>query len=93
MVNMYLFPCISLPHRLRVLEKRVLRRIFGPKRNEIVIGWRELHNAKLRNLYFSPNIMRIIMSRRVRWAGHVGRMGAREMSIGFWWESQKERDQ
>jgi hypothetical protein len=61
-------------HRLRVFENRVLRRIFWPKREEDG-SWRKLHNDKLHSLYSSPNIVRVIKSRRVRWAGHVVRMG------------------
>jgi hypothetical protein len=62
-------------HSLRVFEKRVLRKIFGPKRNEVTGGWRKLHYEELHNLYCSPSIIRIIKSRRMRWAGHVERMG------------------
>jgi hypothetical protein len=58
-----------------VFENRVLRRIFGPKRNGVTGGWRKLHNEELHNLYSSPSIIRIIKSRRMRWAGHVARMG------------------
>jgi hypothetical protein len=59
-----------------VFENRVLRRIFGPKRDEVTGGWRKLHNEGLHNLYSSPCIIRIIKSRRMRWAGHVAaRMG------------------
>jgi hypothetical protein len=61
-------------HRLRVFENRVLRRIFGPKREEDG-SWRKLHNDELHNLYSSPNIVSVIKSRRLRWAGHVARMG------------------
>jgi hypothetical protein len=58
-------------HGLRVFENRVLRRISGPKRDELTGGWRKLHNEKLQNLYSSPSIIRMIKSRRMRWAGHV----------------------
>jgi hypothetical protein len=58
-----------------VLENRVLRKIFGPKRNEVTGDWRKLHNEELRDLYSSPSIIRIIKSRRMRWAGHVAGTG------------------
>jgi hypothetical protein len=58
-----------------VFENRVLRRTFGPKRDGVTGGWRKLHNEELHNLYCSPSIIRIIKSRRMRWAGHVARMG------------------
>jgi hypothetical protein len=58
-----------------VFENRVLRRIFGSKRDEVTGEWRKLHNEKLRILYSSPNITRQIKSRIMRWAGHVARMG------------------
>jgi hypothetical protein len=61
-------------HRLMVLENRVLRRIFGPKRDEVTGGWRKLHNEQLHGLYSSPSIVRVIKARRMRWAGHVARM-------------------
>jgi hypothetical protein len=61
-------------HRLRVFENRLLRKIFGPKREEDG-SWRKLHNDELRDLYSSPNIVRVVKSRRMRWAGHVARMG------------------
>jgi len=64
-------------HRLRGSENRVLRRIFEPKRDEIRGEWRKLHDEKLNNLYCSPNIVRVIKSRRMRWAEHVARMGER----------------
>jgi hypothetical protein len=60
-----------------VFENRVLRRIFGPKRDEVMGEWRKLHNEELRDLYSSPSIIRIIIiTSRMRWAGHVARMGA-----------------
>jgi hypothetical protein len=65
-----------------VFEKRVLRRIFGPKRDEVTGEWRKLHNEELRHLYSSPSITRIIKARRMTWAGHVARMGRRGTRIG-----------
>ena len=61
--------------KLRVFENMVLRRIFGPRRDEGTGEWRRLHNEELSDLYSSPNIVRVIKSRRMRWAGHVARMG------------------
>jgi len=60
--------------RLGVFENRVLRRIFGPKWDEVTGEWRKLHNEELNDLYFSPNIVRVIKWRRMRWEGHVARM-------------------
>jgi hypothetical protein len=67
-------------HRLRVFENRVLRRIFGPKRDEVTEEWKKLHNEELRDLYSSPSIIRIIKSMK-RWAGHVALMGRRRTRI------------
>jgi hypothetical protein len=61
-------------HRLRLFENKVLRGIFGSKRDEVTGGWRKLRNGELQNLYSSPSIIRMLKSRRMRWAGHVSRM-------------------
>jgi hypothetical protein len=66
-----------------MFENTVLRRIFGPKADGMVIGWRKLHNEELRNLYSLPIIIRIMKSRRTRWARHVARMGRRGIHIGY----------
>jgi hypothetical protein len=78
-------------HRIRVFENRVLRRIFGPKREEDE-SWRKLHNDELHNLYSSPNVVRVIKSRRMRWAEHVAHMGRGEVFTGFWLGGPKVRD-
>jgi hypothetical protein len=69
-----------------VFENRVLRRIFGPKRDEVTGGWRKLHNEELHGLYSSPSIVRVIKARMMRWAGHVARMrevrGAYNILVG-----------
>jgi hypothetical protein len=76
-------------HRLRVFKSRVLRKIFGPKRDEVTWKWRRLHNKELYALYSSPNIILVIKSRRQRWEGHVARMGERR---GFGWGNLRERN-
>jgi hypothetical protein len=78
-------------HRLRVFENRVLRKIFGPKR-EKEGSWRKLHNDELHSLYSTPNVVRVIKSRRMRWVGHVARMGRRDVFTGFWLGGAKGRD-
>jgi len=69
--------------KLRVFENMVLMRIFGPRRYEVTGEWRRLHNEELNDLY-SPNIVRMIKSRRMRWVGHVARMGEERRRIGSW---------
>ena len=94
--------------RWRVFENGVQKRIFGPKRNEVTGEWRKLHNEELNNLYCSHSIVQMIRSRRMRWAGHVARMGIVCMYIythihtyeyihtyihtEFWWGNLRERD-
>jgi hypothetical protein len=70
----------------------VLRRIFGLKRDEVTGDWTKLHNEELRNFYSSPNIIRMIKSMRMRWAGHVERMGETRNAYRILWENQTERD-
>jgi hypothetical protein len=67
-------------HRLRVFENRMLRRIFKSKRDEVTGKWRKLHNEELRDLYYSPSILRMIKSKRMRLAGHVARIGEKRNS-------------
>jgi len=67
--------------RMRVFENRLLRRIFGPKRDEVTGEWRKLHNEELNDLYSSSNTVRVIKSRRVRWAGHLACVGRVEVYI------------
>ena len=77
--------------RLRVCENRVLRKVFGPKRDEVTGEWRKLHNEELNDPYSLPNNLRVVKSRRMRWAGHVARMGVIELCTGCWWGSLRER--
>jgi hypothetical protein len=67
-----------------VFENRVLRRIFGPKRDEVTGEWRKLHNEELHSLYSSPDIIRQVKSRRKRWAGHVARLGEERKVYRVW---------
>jgi hypothetical protein len=71
-----------------VFQNRVLRRVFASKRDEVIGGWKKLHNEELHNLYSSPSIIRMNKSSRMRWARHVARMGRRSKHVGFWWEIQ-----
>jgi len=77
--------------KLRVFENMVLRRIFGPMRDEVTGEWRILLNEP-NDLYSSPNIVRVIKSRRMRWAGHVARIGEERGCIGSWWGNRREKD-
>jgi hypothetical protein len=73
-----------------VFENRVLRRIFGPKRDEVTGKWRKLDNEELHNLYSSPDIIRQAKSRRMRWAGHVAHMGGEKSVQGFGGKARKK---
>jgi hypothetical protein len=79
-------------HRLRVFENMVLRRIFGPKRDEVTGEWRKLHYEELRDLYSSPSIIRIIKTRTMRWAGHVARMVEKRNAYRLLVGKPEERD-
>jgi len=76
--------------RLRVFENRVLRIIFWPKRNEVRREWRILHNEELLDLYSSPNIIRVIKSRRMGWAEYAAAWVRAEVYTGFWWGNLRE---
>ena len=84
-------PTFREERRLRVFENRVLRRL-GPPGDEVTGEWRKLHNEELNDLYCSPNIVRVIKSRRLRLAGHVARMGELEVYTGIWCGNLRERD-
>jgi hypothetical protein len=71
-------------HRLKVFENWMLRRIFRPVKEEVVGGWRTLHNEECHTLYDSPNIIQVMKSRRIRWAGQVACMGDMKMHTIFW---------
>jgi hypothetical protein len=76
-----------------MFENRVLRRIFGPKRDEVVTGeWKKLHNEELHDLYLSPNIVRLIKSRILRWWGMLKLWERGELYTGFWWANLQARD-
>jgi hypothetical protein len=70
--------------KLMVFGNKVFRRIFGPRRDEVTGEWRRMHNEELNDLYTSPNIARVVKSRRMRWAGHVARMSEERGCIGSW---------
>ena len=70
--------------RMRVFENKLFRRIFRPKRDEVTREWSNLHNEDLNDLYWSPNIVRVVKLRRIRWAGRVARMVREEVYTGFW---------
>jgi hypothetical protein len=78
--------------RLRVFENRMLRRIFGARRDEVTGEWKKLYSEELNDLYSSPTIFWVIKSRIMRWAGHVARIGERRSVIGLWWGNLRERD-
>jgi hypothetical protein len=75
-----------------VFENRVLRRVFGHKRDEVTRKWRKLYNEELNRLYSSPNTVRVIKSRIMEWEGHVTRMGRGEEYTGFWWGNLSEKN-
>jgi len=78
--------------RLRVFENRVLRTIFVPKKDEVTGEWKKLHNQELNDLSCRPNTVRVMKSRRMRWAGRIACMGRGEVYKGFWWVNLRERD-
>ena len=75
-----------------MFENRVLRRMFGPKRDDVTGIWRKLHKEELNDLYCSSNIVRVIKWRRIRWTGHVARTGDRRGVYRVWWGNLRERD-
>jgi len=85
LTNAHISSLIREERNLRAFENMVLRRIFGPRSDEVTGEWRRLRNEELNDLYSSPNIVRVIKPRRMRWAGHVARMGEERGCIGSWW--------
>jgi hypothetical protein len=83
---------ISTMRKLRVFENMVLRIIFGPRREEVTEEWRRLHNEELNDFYSSPNIVQVIKSRRMRWAGHVAHMGEERGVYRVCWGNRREGD-
>jgi hypothetical protein len=79
-------------HRLRVFENRVLRRIFGPKRDEVMGEWRKIQNEELHDLSSSPNIVQVIKIRRMRWVRHMASMGESRGAYRVWWGNLREKD-
>jgi len=76
--------------KLRMFENMVLRKIFGPRRDEVTGKWRRLHNEELNDLYSSSNIVRVIKTRIMRWVGNVARMGEERGRVGSWWGNRRE---
>jgi len=76
----------------RLFENMVLRRVFRPRRDEVTGEWRRMHSEELNDLYSSPNIVRVLKSRRMRWAGHVARTVEERGCIGSWWGNRGEGD-
>jgi len=85
-------PTLREEHRLRVFENRVLRRIFGPKRDEVMGEWRKIQNEELHDLYSSPNIVQVIKLRRMRWVRHMASMGESRGAYRVWWGNLREKD-
>jgi hypothetical protein len=78
--------------RLKLFENRVLRRVFGPERDKATGEWIKLHNEELHDSYSLLNNVRVVKSRRMRWAGHVAHMGRGDVCTGCWWGSLRDRD-
>ena len=85
-----LYGCETWSLTLRVFENMVLRRIFEPRRDEVTGDWRRLHNEELNDLFSSPNMVRVIKSRRMRWTGHVAPMVQERVCIGSWWGNRRK---